>query len=118
MHVTLVDKVQKKVAFLTQVRLELALANIECVHARVERLQAEHPFDAIVARAFASLAELVQLTRQLLAADGRWFAMKGALPRTEIAELDRLPGVRVQAAVKLRVPRLDAERHLIVLQPL
>jgi 16S rRNA (guanine527-N7)-methyltransferase len=118
LHVTLVDKVQKKVAFLTQVKLELGLTNIECLHSRVEALRPVTPYDIVVARAFASLAELVRTTRHLLAPNGHWFAMKGALPRSELDELGRLPGVRVQATVKLHVPRLDAERHLIVLQPL
>lgn len=117
LHVTLVDKVQKKVAFLTQVKLELGLTNVECIHARVEALR-QAAYDIVVARAFASLAELVKLTRHLLAPNGFWFAMKGALPRAEIEEVGRLPGVRVLATVKLHVPRLDAERHLIVLQPL
>lgn len=118
LHVTLVDKVQKKVAFLTQVKLELRLANVECVHDRVEALRTAVPYDIVVARAFASLAELVRLTRHLIAANGHWFAMKGVLPLAELDELARLPGVRVLATVKLHVPRLDAERHLIVLQPL
>jgi len=118
LRVTLVDKVQKKVAFLTQVKLELRLVNVECVHARVEALRPAVPYDIVVARAFASLAELVRLTRHLIAANGHWFAMKGAPPQAEFDELARLPGVRVLAAVKLHVPRLDAERHLIVLQPL
>jgi 16S rRNA (guanine527-N7)-methyltransferase len=118
LHVTLVDKVQKKVAFLTQVKLELRLANVDCVHARVEALRPVAPFDVVVARAFASLSELVRLTRHLLAPTGFWFAMKGALPEAELEELGSVPQVRVIATVKLRVPRLDAERHLIVLQPL
>jgi 16S rRNA (guanine527-N7)-methyltransferase len=115
-HVTLVDKVQKKVAFLTQAKLELGLTNIECVHARVETMRAEQ-FDLVVSRAFASLAEFVQLTRHLLAPGGWWCAMKGTLPQAELAALaDAMPGVRVVGTAKLAVPRLDAERHLILLQ--
>jgi 16S rRNA (guanine527-N7)-methyltransferase len=115
-HVTLVDKVQKKVAFLTQAKLELGLTNIECVHARVETMRAEQ-FDLIVSRAFASLAEFVQLTRHLLAPGGWWCAMKGTLPQAELAVLaDAMPGARVVGTAKLAVPRLDAERHLILLQ--
>ena len=40
LQVTLVDKVQKKIAFLTQAKVELALDNVDCVHSRVETLQA------------------------------------------------------------------------------
>jgi 16S rRNA (guanine527-N7)-methyltransferase len=115
-HWTLVDKVQKKAAFLTQARVELRLANVEVVHARVETLRAAG-FDLIVARAFATLAEFVGATRHLLGPGGRWAAMKGVAPTREIAELAQAqPDVRVAEIVKLAVPGLNAERHLVVLQ--
>lgn len=117
LHVTLVDKVQKKIAFLTQAKLELALDNVECVHVRVETMQTASPFELIVARAFASLTEFVGLTRHLLAPQGWWFAMKGALPSDELRELKRLmPDVRVDRTVRLQVPHLSAERHLVLMQ--
>lgn len=117
LHITLVDKVEKKMAFLTQAKLELALQNVECVHARVETLRPEPPFELIVARAFASLTEFVRLTRHLLAVGGWWCAMKGALPRAELDALKReAPDVRVADAVRLQVPHLNAERHLILMQ--
>lgn len=113
---TLVDKVEKKVAFLTQCKVELGLTNVQCVHGRAEELKLD-PFDLIVSRAFASLAEFVRVTRHLLAPGGWWGAMKGAVPLGEIEELRRAyPEVRVADIVKLDVPRLGAERHLILLQ--
>jgi 16S rRNA (guanine527-N7)-methyltransferase len=116
LQVTLVDKVQKKIAFLTQVKVELGLHNVDCVHSRVETLKTESRFDLIVARAFASLIEFITLTRHLLAPDGWWFAMKGALPSDELNELKRvLPDVRART-VRLDVPRLNAERHLVLMQ--
>lgn len=116
-HFTLIDKVGKKVAFLQQAKVELALANVETVHARIEDFNAP-AFDAIVSRAFSSLAEFVQLTRGLIAADGIWCAMKGAIPSGEIEELTRsVPGVRLTRTVKLHVPRLHAERHLLLIEP-
>lgn len=114
--VTLVDKVQKKVAFLTQARLELGLANVECVHARAE-VWNHAGFDLIVSRAFASLQDFVRVSQHLLAPGGWWGAMKGAVPKAEIADLAReFPEVRLVDIVKLDVPRLGAERHLILLQ--
>jgi 16S rRNA (guanine527-N7)-methyltransferase len=114
--VTLVDAVEKKVAFLTQARVELGLANVQCRHARVESLQAD-PFDLIVSRAFASLADFVRVSQHLLAERGWWAALKGGVHEDEIAELQRaFPRVRVADIVKLDVPRLGAERHLILLQ--
>lgn len=110
----LIDKIRKKVAFLQQVRAELRLANVEVVHGRVETWQPAERFDVIVARAFASLSELVARTRHLQAPGGVWFAMKGAVPESEIAALPA--DVRVQRTVKLRVPLLDGQRHLIILE--
>jgi 16S rRNA (guanine527-N7)-methyltransferase len=113
-QVTLIDRVQKKTAFLEQARVELALSNIHVHQGRVEDYRAP-PFDVIVSRAFAALAEMIQLTSHLLAPGGCWAAMKGVYP-TE--ETNALPStVTLVDAVKLRVPLLGAERHLVVLRP-
>ena len=113
-HFTLIDSVQKKAAFLQQVKAELALTNLEVVHARVEDYRAPL-FDVVVCRAFAALDEVVRLSAHLLAADGCWLAMKGAYPTREINALAST-SVEMVRAVKLRVPQLDAERHLVVLR--
>lgn len=111
---TLVDAVQKKCAFLTQATLELGLANVEVIHARVQTLRLP-AFDVIVSRAFASLAQFVALTRPLLKSTGCWLAMKGRVPREELGELG--PDVAVQAVVALAVPGLAGQRHLVQMRP-
>lgn len=111
-----VDTVGKKAAFITQVRAELGLANLHAIHARVEDLQAPRDLPAptlIVSRAFSSLALFVSLTRHLLAPGGLWAAMKGQLPHDELAELP--DPVSLSATITLAVPRLDAQRHLLLL---
>ncbi|HEU0204802.1 MAG TPA: 16S rRNA (guanine(527)-N(7))-methyltransferase RsmG [Burkholderiaceae bacterium] len=112
-HVVLLDKVRKKTAFLQHAKTQLQLANVEVAHARVEAWQAP-PFPLIVSRALTTLSDFVALTDHLLAEGGLWAAMKGALPVEEIAALPTT--VRAIAAVKLRVPLLAAERHLILLR--
>jgi 16S rRNA (guanine527-N7)-methyltransferase len=115
-QVTVFDKVQKKAAFLTQAKVELGLGNLECHHARVEELAVPR-FDLIVSRAFSSLEDFVRVSAHALAPGGWWAAMKGVYPKGELADLARaFPGVRVIDVVKLDVPRLDADRHLILLQ--
>jgi 16S rRNA (guanine527-N7)-methyltransferase len=112
--VTCVDTVGKKATFIRQVAAELRLPNLQARHARVEELK-DPPFDVITARAFASLADLVRLTRGLLAPGACWMAMKGQHPQ---AEIDALPAdVSVFHVEPLRVPKLDAERCLIWLRP-
>jgi 16S rRNA (guanine527-N7)-methyltransferase len=115
MHVTLIDRVQKKTAFLQQVRVELGLSNVEVTHARVEQYRAA-PFDVITSRAFAALEEMVRVTSHLLAPRGFWLAMKGVYPTEEISALPST--VKLMRAVKLHVPLLGAERHLLVLHPI
>ncbi|AXL52333.1 16S rRNA methyltransferase G [Paraburkholderia caffeinilytica] len=113
--VTVNDIVHKKTAFQAQAKAELGLANLSVVTGRVETLQpgAEVPakFDVIVSRAFAELADFVTLARHLVAEQGAIWAMKGVRPDGEI---ERLPaGARVEQIIRLNVPSLDAERHLI-----
>lgn len=112
LRVTLVDAVQKKAAFQRQAAIELGLANVEARHARVEALSGQ--YGIITARAFAELAEFVRLTRPLLAPGGRWLAMKGQLPERELASLPA--DVRVAGLQPLKVPGLDAARHLVILE--
>ncbi len=113
--VTLNDIVHKKTAFQSQAKAELGLANLSVVTGRVETLRpgVEVPakFDVIVSRAFADLSDFVTLARHLVAERGAIWAMKGIRPEGEI---ERLPeGSRVQQIIRLKVPSLDAERHLI-----
>lgn len=117
-RVTLNDIVQKKSAFQTQAKASLGLANLSVVNGRVEAIKpgidVPRPFDIIVSRAFADLVDFVELSRGALAPDGRIWAMKGVRPDDEIA---RLPAdVKVLQVVRLTVPMLDAERHLIEIQ--
>jgi 16S rRNA (guanine527-N7)-methyltransferase len=113
-HVTLIDRVQKKTAFLQQARTELALGNVDVVHGRVENFSAAL-FDVIVARALGSLADFTAVTAHLVADEGYWAAMKGTYPTEEISALPAT--VQLARAVKLHVPLLGAERHLVVLRP-
>jgi 16S rRNA (guanine527-N7)-methyltransferase len=112
--VTLLDSNSKKSAFLQQAAIELALANISVHGGRVEQYHPSVGFSAITSRAFSELADFVQLSRHLLAADGRWLAMKGVRPDAEIARLP--PDIAAEAVHRLAVPGVDGERHLVVLR--
>jgi len=63
-------------------------------------------------RAFAELANFVSACGHLVARGGALAAMKGTYPGEE---LGRLPACcRCDQAFRLRVPLLDAERHLVL----
>lgn len=114
MRITLVDTVQKKTAFLTQVKAQLQLSNVTVLHARVEQLPVDQQFDVITSRAFAELNDFITWSNHLLQQGGQYIALKGVMPQQEI---DRLPpGWQVQKVQPLHVPGLEAERHLIFLE--
>ena len=115
-QVTCVDTVAKKAAFIQQVAVSLRLPNLRGVHARVESLAG--PFDVITSRAFASLVDFVNWSRQALAPHGVWMAMKGKHPAPELAELAvAVPDVNVFHVEPLQVPGLDAERCMVWMRP-
>lgn len=114
MRVSLVDTVHKKTAFLTQVKAELGLANVSVYTGRVEQLKVPQKFDVITSRAFAELNDFVTWSGHLLEEGGRFIALKGVMPKDEIA---RLPaGWKVGKVESLTVPGLDAERHLVFIE--
>jgi 16S rRNA (guanine527-N7)-methyltransferase len=113
-QVVCVDAVAKKTAFIQQVALALKLPNLKAVHARVETLQG--PFDLITSRAFASLQDFTLWTRQALAPEGVWMALKGKRPDEELAALNPLCAAMFHVE-PLAVPGLDADRCLVWLRP-
>jgi len=114
LDVTCVDTVGKKAAFIRQAAVELGLRNLHAEHSRVEALHVQ-PFDVISARAFASLADFVRLTRQHLAEAGIWMAMKGKHPDDEVAALPA--DVDVFHVEPLTVPELNADRCIVWVRP-
>jgi 16S rRNA (guanine527-N7)-methyltransferase len=111
-HFTLIDGTQKKIRFVAESIAALDIRNAEAVAARAESYHGEKDFDVVVVRAVGTLAEVVHNTGNLLAARGRILAMKGRAPDDEVRGLPR--GWRAEIT-RLRVPGLDAERHLVAI---
>ena len=107
-HVVLLDANGKKVRFCRHAAAALGLSNVETVAARAEHHAPPVPFDAVVTRAVGRLAQARDLVRG--SCRGWLFAMKGRYPAEELTEMADVP-VEV---VRLRVPGLAAERHLVV----
>jgi 16S rRNA (guanine527-N7)-methyltransferase len=114
LEVTLLDSSHKKTSFLEQAKAELDLRNVTIACERVGEWRPGRTFDVVVSRAFAELAEFVAQAHHLVAPGGRLLAMKGVYPFEEIA---RVPASHRVAEVKeLRVPALEAKRHLVFLE--
>src|SRR6185436_8926821 len=106
------DSNHKKSTFMQQVAIELALANVEVHTGRAEDWRPVQRFDGSISRAFAELADFIAACRHLVKPGGFFAAMKGLYPHEEIAKVPA--DVRCAAAVKLSVPLVDGERHLVL----
>ncbi len=112
--VTCVDTVSKKAAFIQQAALTLKLPNLKGLHARVESIT-DASYNVVSSRAFASLADFINLSRAAMAEQGVWLAMKGRHPADEIAALP--PEAEVFHVEQLQVPGLDAQRCIVWVRP-
>ena len=111
---TLLDSNAKKTRFVTQTIHELGLQNVQVVQERVEKFHPTEKFDTLIARAFASIPDMLAASRHLCSSHGRFLLMKGVFPQEELAAVTD----GYQAEVKaLRVPGLDAARHVVIVAP-
>lgn len=108
-HFTPLDSNGKKTRFLTHAVAELELQNVEVVQARVEGYHPDACFDCVVARAFSSLADLLEKTQHLRCENGRILAMKGRYPTEEIAATQGHCEVHT-----IDVPFLNEARHVVL----
>jgi len=112
----LLDSLGKRIRFIRQAVHALGLTNVTAVQARVEAYRPDSGFDGVLSRAFASLTDMLVWCDHLPAGHGRFLALKGGVPESELAALP--DKYKLEAIQPLRVPQLDAERHLIILSKL
>ena len=60
------------------------------------------------------MLKMVQNTEHLLASDGRFYAMKGKFPGSELRQLPIKYGV--ENIIKLAIPELHEDRYLIIIK--
>ena len=118
-HLTLIEAIRKKTAFLQHVRGKLGLKNIEVLSERVEAVAKLRPgqFDAVISRAFTNLAHFLELSLPLLGPDGLVFAMKARRANEELQGVC-MDSWRLVADEPLHIPNLMVERRLLVLAPM
>jgi 16S rRNA (guanine527-N7)-methyltransferase len=110
--VTLNDSNHKKGTFMQQAVIELGLANVQVHVGRAEDWHPAARFDGAISRAFAELADFIAACRHLVKPDGFFAAMKGLYPHDEIARVGG--GVRCATPIKLTVPLVEGDRHLVL----
>jgi 16S rRNA (guanine527-N7)-methyltransferase len=118
-HLTLIEAIRKKTAFLQHVRGKLKLKNVEVLSERVENvaMQQAGQFDAVISRAFTNLARFLELSLPLLKPGGLVFAMKSKRADEEMAGVC-MEDWRLLADEALVIPNMSIERRLLVLTPM
>jgi len=105
---TLLDSNAKKIRFLNQVKIELGLANIFPLHARVEKYVPSKKFDGVLSRAFASLDQMMRDSEHLLAPGGKFYALK-ARESEPVSS-----GFQIESEIPLHIPGLIGSRKLVI----
>ena len=119
-RVTLMDALQKRVRFLTEVTRAMGLTNTRCIHARAEEAarRAEHRehYDIAVSRAVARMPVLLEYALPFVRVGGTFLALKGRAYAAEAAEgagaARRLGGGAI-AARPVHLPGLDDVRAIL-----
>ncbi|MBE7525763.1 MAG: 16S rRNA (guanine(527)-N(7))-methyltransferase RsmG [Gammaproteobacteria bacterium] len=116
-QIILVESNQKKAVFLQQVKIELALHNVEIRMQRIEDVRLTGTVDTIITRAFSELGKFVALTRNLTVEndeDRRWVAMKANCADNELRQI--VDPFYLETIIPLAVPGLDAARQLVIIK--
>ena len=112
----LLDSNGKKIRFLKQFIADLKLQNVIAVQTRVENedmIQELGLFDVITSRAFASLTDFVDASTPYMHDSSIIASMKGLIPQDEIDAIKDKFSCNI---IELNVPRLDEQRHLLLLK--
>lgn len=112
LRVTLVESAGKKARFMREALRQLGLKDARVAESRIEAFAEPGAYDAITARALATLPLILELGGHLLKPGGVLLAMKGQRPDDEIAALPQ--GWEVRAVEALSVPGVIGERHMVV----
>ena len=112
----LLDSNGKKIRFLKQFIADLKLKNVIAVQTRVENedmIQELGQFDVITSRAFASLTDFITASTPYMNESSVIASMKGLVPTDEIELYKNQFSCKI---IELKVPRLDEQRHLLLLK--
>lgn len=112
----LLDSNGKKIRFLRQFIADLKLKNVIAVQTRVENQDSINDlgqFDVITSRAFASLTDFVAASTPYMHEHSVIASMRGLVPEPEIVAIETEFSCDI---IALKVPRLDEQRHLLLLK--
>lgn len=123
LKVTLVDSLNKRINFLSEVKSHLKIKNVTSIHSRAEEFgknkQYREKFDISVSRAVARLNVLVEYLLPTVKVGGKCICMKGPEAQEEIEEAKtaiELLGGKIENIEEFNLPDTDIKRTIIVIK--
>ncbi|WZY01868.1 16S rRNA (guanine(527)-N(7))-methyltransferase RsmG [Bacillus sp. FSL W7-1360] len=120
LQVTIIDSLNKRIKFLTELAEELQLVGVSFCHDRAENAgqSATHreKYDVVMARAVARMSVLSELCLPFVRQGGNFIALKGAETVLELKEAEKaiaMVGGKLVQDHQLRLPVEGSERHIV-----
>ncbi len=119
-HLTLLDSLQKRIRFLSEVCAALGFDDVECIHARAEECGARREqYDFAVSRAVARLNVLCELCLPYVRVGGAFLALKGPAAADELKEAQNaisLLGGAVETVADYAVPGEELQHKIVIVR--
>ena len=122
-EITLLDSLNKRINFLTELTNALGLENVNCVHMRAEDGGADkelrESFDFCISRAVANLAVLCEYCLPFVKVGGTFISMKGPDVTEEVKEAEKAVKVLGGELVEIKyaeIPETDIKHSLIIIK--
>lgn len=123
LEVTIVDSLNKRIKFLSELVGKLGLTDVTLTHARAEdfgskKSPARESFDIVTARAVANLPVLSELCLPLIKVGGTFIALKAQKAKEELTRAQyaiQTLGGQLQEDIETTLPQTDEKRHIIVI---
>lgn len=119
-QITIVDSLNKRITFLSQLVEKLGLTDVSLYHDRAETFgqnkQFRESFDYVTARAVARLNVLTELCLPLVKKKGYFMAMKAAQSEEEVTEAKKaitLLGGQLMTEEEVSLPVINDKRFII-----
>lgn len=119
---TLLDSLDKRIRFLSELCEDLGLTDVSCIHGRAEefsRTDARESFDFAVSRAVAALPMLCELCLPFVKVGGSLLALKAADCEEELASAEnaiKTLGGELSEKILYDFPGSDCSRALVVIK--
>lgn len=122
-NVTLVDSVNKKIAFIQEAVKKIGLHNVKAVHGRVEDLGHEasyrEQYNLVVSRAVATLPTLVEYCLPFVKVGGSFLSYKSVKVDEELSagkKAIQVLGGRLEKDIRFQLPGTEMERAFLLIK--